>query len=870
MPEFELVGEFQSEGDQPQALDALVRGMQAGKRNQILKCAAGLGAMLTMARVISRVQRPTLVISHSQARALQLFAALRVLFPKNAVAYFASDYDNGCPERYDPKRDLHTESEVLRNAKVEELRSAAIRALATRRDVIVVATSNCTQCLSSTSGSEDRIETALDEIETELEGQLEEFRRQGKMLEAHRLAARTRFDMDLLREVGSSSGIEQFHRALTGRKPGEPPNTLLDLFPADFLTWIDESHATIPKLRSASVDDRSRKLTLVEHGFRLPMALDERPLTFDEWDSRRGPTIFVSSAPGDWEREISQSEVVTQRISGEIPPHLAAEIARADPAVLLGVTKDHAIGSPSSEEHAEMLAAAESTDFERAASLRDRIVDLSKSSSETTIEVASSKSRRAIRSKSLENPATATPQRDPDPVPITSPRTAAPIEYSENVQFTVFRPKDIPPLKWRTLLAFAHLAELPEDADEDEPDPVQQVQQQAEQVLGSAIAAYGKVTQDSTSSVPRMGSIVFIPQMTGIEFNPPRHEFQWVENVHKMEFRIRAAKEMEGKTARGRLTVYLGSLILAEIGLQFRVSSQATTSDSMASERVTSRPFHSIFASYSHADAAIVDQFEQYAKGIGDRYLRDSVHLRAGQVWSDELRKLIDQADIFQLFWSRNSMHSEFVRQEWEYALSLRRPEFVRPTFWETPLPELPEKGMPPEHLRRLHFQFVGSQLPNQSVKFNPIRDAHDESMMPPLAEARPAPPYAEAHTSRQRTRRGFWFPASAATALVLVVGLVLFSRTTRMPIDSTSPSNVSPMPTGSRSANGPEPKAPERPIDPAIEIPKPSSAPSRESNPSDRGLDAGKRQPKPAVLKPTLPRSATPPANQSAGDKSS
>ncbi len=182
----------------------------------------------------------------------------------------------------------------------------------------------------------------------------------------------------------------------------------------------------------------------------------------------------------------------------------------------------------------------------------------------------------------------ATPGDEPEGQPAAAP--IEPIEITDNVQFTVFRPRAVPPSQWRTLLAFAHLAELPPDADLNEPDPLQEVERLAKQAPGSDFQAYGKTTQDSTSAVPRQGQIVFIPAMEGIEFNPPRYEFQWVENVHKAEFRLRASPQLEGKTARGRLTVFLGSLILGEITLQFRVDSRAGSADSNPGERAQHAP----------------------------------------------------------------------------------------------------------------------------------------------------------------------------------------------------------------------------------------------------------------------------------------
>jgi hypothetical protein len=290
------------------------------------------------------------------------------------------------------------------------------------------------------------------------------------------------------------------------------------------------------------------------------------------------------------------------------------------------------------------------------------------------------------------SPATAELARSP---------AARPIALDENVQFTVYRPRAIDPDRWHSLLAFAHLAER-RPGELDAPDPIAEVSRQAEAVLGERAAAYQSTTQDSGAAIPANGELVFAVELPGIEVNPPRRSFLWTEPVHREEFRIRATAQLAGTTARGRLTVFLGCIVIAELPLAVRVDATHDT----AVEHTQVRAYRRIFASYSHRDAAIVDQFEQYARALGDEYLRDSVNLRAGEVWSDQLRRMIEQADAFQLFWSRHSMHSLFVRQEYEHALSLNRPSFVRPTYWEVPMPTA--DGLPPEPLLRLHFQKLG------------------------------------------------------------------------------------------------------------------------------------------------------------------
>jgi len=282
---------------------------------------------------------------------------------------------------------------------------------------------------------------------------------------------------------------------------------------------------------------------------------------------------------------------------------------------------------------------------------------------------------------------------------------ALPIALDDNVQFTVYRPRSIDPGTWHQLLAFAHLAERRPD-DDDLADPVEEVKRQAAQVLGDKARGYQPMTQDAGAAIPAEGELTFVPELPGLDINPPRRSFLWLETVHREEFRIRAPRALDGKTVRGRLTVFLGSIAIAEVGVSVRVDAARPEP---RREPSVARTYRKIFASYSHRDIAIVNQFESYARALGDEYLRDWVHLRTGEVWNDRLRQLIEQADAFQLFWSWNSMHSKFVRQEYEHALALNRPSFVRPTYWEEPMPTAP--GLPPEALLRLHFQKLGGSV---------------------------------------------------------------------------------------------------------------------------------------------------------------
>ena len=419
MPDFQIASEFQPAGDQPKAIESLSRGLEEGKRNQVLLGVTGSGKTFTMANVIQKMQRPTLVLSHNKTLAAQLYAEFREFFPNNAVTYFVSYYDYYQPEAYIPQRDIYIEKDASINDEIDRLRLLATSALVSRRDVIVVASVSCIYGLGSpkdyldmmiplqvgeqvdrddlllrlvdihyerndfqrargkfrvrgdvielwpayeefayrielwgdeietlsiidpVSGEthkihkdiyiypakhfvlpQSRIDAAMVEIEEELNSRLEEFRTQGKLLEMQRLSARTRYDMELLKETGFCPGIENYSRALSGRKPGQPPYTLYDFFPDDFLMFIDESHVTLPQVRAMYAGDRSRKESLVEHGFRLPMAMDNRPLTFEEWNKRRGQVVFVSATPADWELDQSEGEIVEQiiRPTGLVDP----------------------------------------------------------------------------------------------------------------------------------------------------------------------------------------------------------------------------------------------------------------------------------------------------------------------------------------------------------------------------------------------------------------------------------------------------------------------------------------------------------------------------------------------------------------------
>ncbi len=434
MERFEIVSPFPPAGDQPAAIDQLVRGLQEGKAHQTLLGVTGSGKTFTMANVIARLNRPALVLSHNKTLAAQLYGEFKEFFPHNAVRYFVSYYDYYQPEAYIPQRDIYIEKDASINDEIERLRLAATSALVTRNDVIVIASVSCIYGLGSPEDYRKmmvqlklgdvldrdemllkfvdiqydrndvafergkfrvrgdvielwpayeevgyRIELFGDEVETlavidpltgavlekkremavlpakhfvmpeeriagavaairqELDERLQQLKEQGKLLEAQRLAARTRYDIEMLLEVGYCSGIENYSRPLSGRQPGETPYTLLDFFPENSLLFIDESHATIPQVRAMFAGDFSRKSTLVEHGFRLPSALDNRPLRFDEWEKKLGQRVYVSATPSDYELTMSEGEFIEQviRPTGLVDPVIRVEPARGQVAALL-------------------------------------------------------------------------------------------------------------------------------------------------------------------------------------------------------------------------------------------------------------------------------------------------------------------------------------------------------------------------------------------------------------------------------------------------------------------------------------------------------------------------------------------------------
>jgi hypothetical protein len=237
-----------------------------------------------------------------------------------------------------------------------------------------------------------------------------------------------------------------------------------------------------------------------------------------------------------------------------------------------------------------------------------------------------------------------------------------------------------------------------------------------------------------------------VPTVDGIEFNPPHRSFLWLEGVHREDFRLRAASRLNGRQARGQLSVFFGTVLLAEVSLSIRVDAGAPSED-RPSERATDsgRPYRRIFASYSHRDLDVVEQFAMFVQATGDEFVRDWTHLRAGEQWSDRLIDMIREADIFELFWSTNSMRSPFVRDEWTYALGLRRPNFVRPVYWEDPLPAIPEQNLPPAELQSLHFQRLDFGAPAGPVVSPPreiqLAPAHPTEYLPTAVPSSPPEP---------------------------------------------------------------------------------------------------------------------------------
>jgi hypothetical protein len=311
-----------------------------------------------------------------------------------------------------------------------------------------------------------------------------------------------------------------------------------------------------------------------------------------------------------------------------------------------------------------------------------------------------------------------------EPAVVRSPQP--PRRPSEEIQFTVYRPNVLRPGEWKTMLAFVHLAHRRPDAPRSEPSPAEQVQTLARQALGKQAAQYDHDRAEARSSVPRESDITLVPVVPGLEFRPERRTFLWVDDVHQEQFTVRARPEADGTVVHGRLSAFLGVILLAEVEISIRVDSAYPADRVDAPTQASSANlYRRVFASYSRKDAEVVRQFELFVQSLGDVYLRDVHDIKPGMDWQTRLRELIQEADVFQLFWSNNAMRSSHVRAEWEYALSLNRQGFVRPTYWEDPFPESTADGLPPEDLRRLHFHRLGwNPSPDPAGETSLIEDA--------------------------------------------------------------------------------------------------------------------------------------------------
>ena len=423
MPKFRIVSEFVPTGDQPQAIEKLASGIQKGQKHQVLLGVTGSGKTFTVANVVEKVQKPTLVIAHNKTLAAQLYNEFKELFPDNAVEYFVSYYDYYQPEAYLPTTDTYIEKDSSINEQIDRMRHSATNSLFERNDVIVVSSVSCIYGLGSPEAyhgmllflekgqrierdnvlrklvdiqyerndydfhrgtfrvrgdvveifpashestairielfgdeidsiaefdpllgtplrklekiavypnshyviPESRMKTAMDGIHEELRERIQQFRKANKLIEAQRIEQRTMFDLEMIQEMGYCHGIENYSRHLSGRSPGEPPPTLIDYFPKDYLLVVDESHATIPQIGGMYNGDRARKMNLVEYGFRLPSALDNRPLNFEEFEERVHQTVYVSATPADFEVEKSGKRIIEQviRPTGLTDPDIA-------------------------------------------------------------------------------------------------------------------------------------------------------------------------------------------------------------------------------------------------------------------------------------------------------------------------------------------------------------------------------------------------------------------------------------------------------------------------------------------------------------------------------------------------------------------
>src|SRR3989442_8763027 len=334
---FKLVADFKPRGDQPQAVDALAEGVDRGLPHQVLLGVTGSGKTFTLANVIERVQKPTLVIVHNKTLAAQLYREFQSFFPENAVEYFVSYYDYYQPEAYIPSTDTYIAKDASINDAIDRMRHSATSSLFERDDIIIVASVSCIYGL----GSPEVYHGMLLYLEEGVEIRREAILKKLVEIQYQRNDQRTRFDLEMTRAMGYCHGIENYSRHLSGRQPGEPPPTLLDYFPKDYLLIVDESHATIPQVQGMHEGDYSRKKSLVEYGFRLPSAFDNRPLNFAEFEQCVNQAIYVSATPGPYELGQAGGRVIEQiiRPTGLMDPEISVRPAKGQVDDLLGEIK---------------------------------------------------------------------------------------------------------------------------------------------------------------------------------------------------------------------------------------------------------------------------------------------------------------------------------------------------------------------------------------------------------------------------------------------------------------------------------------------------------------------------------------------------
>jgi hypothetical protein len=351
----------------------------------------------------------------------------------------------------------------------------------------------------------------------------------------------------------------------------------------------------------------------------------------------------------------------------------------------------------------------------------------------------------------------------------------------DDVQFSLYRPSQVKPDEWVPLVAFAHRTAPITMPDGRTLRPVEEVERRAAQLLADMPASYEVVRADSDAGLPRGTDLRFEPWVEEGEFNPSAQTLRWEEAVHEVHFRLRVPGSLDGSRVRGGMRVFAGPLLIGDLTFRLLVS-RDEPAGAVPTEHDTARRFRQIFASYSHRDTAVVEAVERFVSVTGDRYLVDAETLRSGEVWDDRLCQLIEGADVFQLFWSRHAMNSEFVRREWEYALALGRDGFVRPVFWEEPLAEDPMRDLPPAALKRLHFSRLRVDPKPSAVGSAPTDTTRDGSPQQAEQPAPSPPPAARATHSRRwegepaprRRTRGGWRLITVVAVVAALLGTLL------------------------------------------------------------------------------------------------